>query len=169
MSAELEPDLQLEIAHVLFIDVVGYSKLLINEQHQRVAEDLGQYRHWQALLHDLGQCAVKHGEVISLVNVYNDELGNPLPPTKIQCHLETSVVANPTKVIPARRGRIALAFLALTLALLAMGSWFYFHRASVQSNSTAGASNSFNNAPVAEKSIAVLPFENLSTNHETGF
>jgi TolB-like protein/Tfp pilus assembly protein PilF len=32
MSAELEPDLQLEIAHLLLIDVVGYSKLLVNEQ-----------------------------------------------------------------------------------------------------------------------------------------
>src|ERR1043165_9720171 len=38
MSTELEPDLQLEIAHVLFIDVVGYSKLLIKEQHQRLGE-----------------------------------------------------------------------------------------------------------------------------------
>ena len=32
MSAELPPDLQLEIAHLLLIDVVGYSKLLVNEQ-----------------------------------------------------------------------------------------------------------------------------------------
>ena len=176
MSAELESDLQLEIAHVLFIDIVGYSKLLINEQREsmhelsqvvrnteafriaetagklirlptgdgmglafattpdapvrcalqvskalqnypnlkvrmgvnsgpvsgttdvndrsnvagtginiaqrvmdcgdaghillskRVAEDLAQYRHWQPYLHDLGQCEVKHREVISLVN-----------------------------------------------------------------------------------------------------
>jgi len=32
MSAELPPDLQLEIAHLLLIDVVGYSKLLVNDQ-----------------------------------------------------------------------------------------------------------------------------------------
>src|SRR3984893_2764105 len=38
MSTELEPDLQLEIAHVLFIDIVGYSKLLINEQHECLHE-----------------------------------------------------------------------------------------------------------------------------------
>src|SRR3954449_7142240 len=31
-SAEPKPDLKLEIAHLLFIDVVGYSKLLVNEQ-----------------------------------------------------------------------------------------------------------------------------------------
>src|SRR5205085_9755552 len=34
MSAELKPDLQLEIAHVLFMDVVGYSQLLINDQSE---------------------------------------------------------------------------------------------------------------------------------------
>ena len=34
MSAERKPDLHLEIAHVLFIDVVGYSKLLADEQSE---------------------------------------------------------------------------------------------------------------------------------------
>jgi len=32
MSSELQPDLRLQIRHVLFIDIVGYSKLLINAQ-----------------------------------------------------------------------------------------------------------------------------------------
>src|SRR5882724_1297913 len=32
MSVEVKKEIQLEIAHVLFIDIVGYSKLLINEQ-----------------------------------------------------------------------------------------------------------------------------------------
>ena len=32
MSAEVKKEIQLEIAHVLFSDIVGYSKLLINEQ-----------------------------------------------------------------------------------------------------------------------------------------
>ncbi len=36
MLAVVKKEIQLEIAHVLFIDIVGYSKLLINEQ-QRVA------------------------------------------------------------------------------------------------------------------------------------
>src|SRR6266699_4846063 len=38
MSAELPPDLQLEIAHLLLIDVVGYSKLLVNEQVEAMQE-----------------------------------------------------------------------------------------------------------------------------------
>ncbi len=37
-SAEPTPDLQLEIAHLLFIDVVGYSKLLVNEQIELLQE-----------------------------------------------------------------------------------------------------------------------------------
>jgi serine/threonine-protein kinase len=275
MSTELEPDLQLEIAHVLFIDVVGYSKLLINEQHerlgelnqivrntdafrvaesagklirlptgdgmalafstspdapvrcalqiakalqtnpelkvrmgihsgpvsgmtdvndrsnmtgaginlaqrvmdcgdaghilvsQRVAEDLGQYRHWQPLLHDLGQCAVKHGEIISLVNVYNDELGNPLPPARLRCHVGTSGNADAMGGSSVQRRRVALAIVSAALLALAAGSWVYFHRA--PSTETSIASNSISEAPIPEKSIAVLPFENLSANQETGF
>ena len=38
MSAELKPDLQLEIAHLLLIDLVGYSKLLVNEQIELLQE-----------------------------------------------------------------------------------------------------------------------------------
>ncbi len=36
MAAEIEKEIQLEIAHVLFIDIVGYSKLLINEQTEQI-------------------------------------------------------------------------------------------------------------------------------------
>src|SRR5436305_12801571 len=38
MSTEIKKEIQLEIAHVLFIDIVGYSKLSINEQHAAVEE-----------------------------------------------------------------------------------------------------------------------------------
>src|SRR5713226_5072443 len=38
MSAEIKKEIQLEIAHVLFIDIVGYSKLSINEQRATVDE-----------------------------------------------------------------------------------------------------------------------------------
>jgi class 3 adenylate cyclase len=38
MSAEIKKEIQLEIAHVLFIDTIGYSKLSINEQHAAVEE-----------------------------------------------------------------------------------------------------------------------------------
>src|SRR5205814_2803834 len=38
MSTEIKKQIQLEIAHVLFIDIVGYSKLSINDQHAAVEE-----------------------------------------------------------------------------------------------------------------------------------
>ncbi len=38
MSAEVKKEIQLEIAHVLFIDIVGYSKLSVNDQHAAVEE-----------------------------------------------------------------------------------------------------------------------------------
>src|SRR5881392_3163251 len=191
-SAEIGPDLPLEIAHVLLIDVVGYSKLLVNEQiellqelkqvvrstecfrsaeargklirvptgdgmallffrspeepahcaleisealkghphiklrmgvhsgpvnqvtdvndrtniagaginvAQRVmdcgdgghillskhlADDLAEYRHWRPHLHDLGECEVKYGLRLHLVNLYKDNLGNPHLPEKLK-------------------------------------------------------------------------------------
>jgi len=192
MAAEIKKEIELEIAHVLFVDIVGYSRLLINEQRRllevlnqmvreteqfrtaeekgrlitipagdgmalvfynspeapvecalelsradkahpelrlrmgvhsgavsgvidvsgraniagpginmaqrvmdcgdadhillskRVAEDIEQYAHWQPLLHELGECEVKHGVTLSLVNLYTDELGNPEPPEKFK-------------------------------------------------------------------------------------
>src|SRR3989440_4304763 len=38
MSAEVKKEIELEIAHVFFLDIVGYSKLSVNEQHGRVDE-----------------------------------------------------------------------------------------------------------------------------------
>ena len=47
MGAEIKKEIQLEIAHVLFIDIVGYSKLSINEQHAAV-EELNQLEFFDA-------------------------------------------------------------------------------------------------------------------------
>jgi hypothetical protein len=38
MAADATKEIQFEIGHVLFIDIVGYSKLSVNEQYARVAE-----------------------------------------------------------------------------------------------------------------------------------
>jgi hypothetical protein len=38
MASESESNLRLEIGHVLFIDLVGYSKLLIDEQKERLRQ-----------------------------------------------------------------------------------------------------------------------------------
>jgi TolB-like protein/class 3 adenylate cyclase/predicted Zn-dependent protease len=51
---------------------------------QRVADDLGQYRQWQAQLHDLGEVEVKHGVRVHIFNLYSKELGNPELPEKLR-------------------------------------------------------------------------------------
>ena len=38
MPSEVKQEIELEIAQVLFVDIVGYSKLSVNEQHARIAE-----------------------------------------------------------------------------------------------------------------------------------
>src|ERR1700722_4489570 len=43
---------------------------------KHAAEDLEQYDQWQPYLHDLGECEIKHGERLQLVNFYNNEIGN---------------------------------------------------------------------------------------------
>src|SRR5438046_3872317 len=51
---------------------------------KRVADDLAQYRRWQPYLHELGDFEVKHGVVVSVVNLYADVVGNPVPPAKLK-------------------------------------------------------------------------------------
>jgi hypothetical protein len=48
---------------------------------KRFAGDLAQHRRWQPYLHELGDVEVKHGVVVSLVNLYAETIGNPAPPS----------------------------------------------------------------------------------------
>src|SRR5436305_899998 len=51
---------------------------------KHMAEDLEQYGHWRRHLHDLGDCEVKHGVRIAVVNLYTENLGNPEVPQKFR-------------------------------------------------------------------------------------
>src|ERR1700676_4097957 len=51
---------------------------------KHVAEDLEHYARWHPYLHDLGECEVKHGQKITLVNFCTDEIGNCELPRKCQ-------------------------------------------------------------------------------------
>src|SRR5713226_3672613 len=266
MSAELKPDLQLEIAHLLLIDVVGYSKLLVNEQiellqelnrivrstrcfqvaekngklirvpsgdgmaliffrspeepaecaleiskalkdspdirvrmgvhcgpinqvmdvsdrvnvagtginvAQRVmdcgdaghillskhlADDLAQYRHWHPYLHDLGECEVKHGLRLHIVNLYKDDLGNPALPEKLKRRKRwkqnTDGTVRPVSV-PHWSKSVLITAVVLSAVALAIALSIYFGYGRLTRSSAAAAI-------VPEKSIAVLPFENRS-------
>jgi class 3 adenylate cyclase len=50
---------------------------------KHVAEDLEHYPRWRAYLHDLGECEVKHGVRVSVVNLYTDDAGNAALPTRL--------------------------------------------------------------------------------------
>src|SRR6266481_3196517 len=50
---------------------------------KHVADDLEQYPRWRPRLHDLGECEVKHGTRIHVVNLCTDDLGNREVPEKL--------------------------------------------------------------------------------------
>src|SRR5260370_29377980 len=67
---------------------------------KRVADDLEHYSQWRSLLHELGECEVRHGLRISLLNLYGDEAGNPELPEKFrQAKAETALGAAPAKSV----------------------------------------------------------------------
>jgi TolB-like protein/class 3 adenylate cyclase/Flp pilus assembly protein TadD len=263
-----KPDLHLEIGHVLFVDIVGYSRLLINDQHEavqklnrivrsteafqvaekagrltrlpsgdgmalvftnspeapvrcaveasealrrepkfavrmgvhsgpvswttdvndhsilagaginiaqrvmdcgdgghillskRVAEDLALYQQWLPNLHDLGECEVKHGGVVHIVNLYTANAGKAQTPTKFKRAGATS-----TRGTAKRRIVVAIVVLGVLLSA-ALLSRLLADRKTVTPVAAPGAQAP---ARVTAKSIAVLPFENLSANQETAF
>src|SRR5216117_3890634 len=67
---------------------------------KRVADDLEHYSQWRSLLHELGECEVRHGLRISLLNLYGEETGNPELPEKFrQAKAETAPGAAPAKSV----------------------------------------------------------------------
>jgi TolB-like protein/class 3 adenylate cyclase/Tfp pilus assembly protein PilF len=107
---------------------------------KHVAEDLEEYEQWRPLLHDLGTCEVKHGGRVGVTNLYSDEVGNPQLPKKF--------VALKKHRTHVRWAAAAIGFLVLAAIVAA----FIF----LLRKPTRAVLN------IAEKSIAVLPFENLS-------
>jgi hypothetical protein len=118
---------------------------------KRVAEDLGHSREWGPYLHDLGEYAVKHGVPVFLVNFYGDGVGNPELP-KIVRQSQSEQAAKASAAAAPTRFRAMYLVIATTIFLLAaaaLGIWSYSRQKSAA-------------AFPEEKSIAVLPFENLS-------
>jgi TolB-like protein/class 3 adenylate cyclase/Tfp pilus assembly protein PilF len=131
---------------------------------KRVADDLEQYRQWRSHLHDLGECEVKHDVRVHVVNLYTDELGNRELPGKFQ-QAKATLTAPPTsapvaKPAPRSRGLIAALIIAVGLAAVA-GFYIFSHRPGPTAPPTASAPTPAA-VVIPEKSIAVLPFENLS-------
>src|SRR5438034_205317 len=130
-----------------------------------VAEDLAEYRHWQPHLHDLGECEVKHGLRLHLFNLYKDNLGNPQAPEKLRRRKRWKQPSTVHPVSAPRSPRIALVVtLVVSAVALVISSLVLFHRASQPTTRAPapGALATSALAAIPEKSIAVLPFENLS-------
>jgi len=119
---------------------------------KRVAEDLEQYRQWRPYLHELGECEVKHGARVSLVNLYRDEVGNPAIPEKLKEGRETTPAAPSVKPAKLRKPLLLTGAILVTSALV-IGFWAFSHR---HSQKVANALSS------PEKRIAVLPFKPLA-------
>jgi adenylate cyclase len=174
---------------------------------KRFADDLAQHRRWQRYLHELGDVEVKHGVVVSLVNLYAETIGNPAPPACVAGVRRTAPGATTSKGLsPVARSIFIIAVLLIALAIVsvifapAIMRSVDKNRATSAPQSSATASPSFadaiqnmvkqritdelqkglstkNNAAespaiasaIPEKSIAVLPFENLSRDPDNAY
>ncbi len=114
---------------------------------KHVAEDIDNYPQWRPYLHELGECEVKHSLRIGVVNLYSDEVGNSEVPKKF-------------RTMRKHRARLRVGFLATAVLLVAaiVAAFIVVSRRPARSLSA-----------VPEKSIAVLPFENLSEEKANAF
>jgi class 3 adenylate cyclase len=137
---------------------------------KHVAEDLEQYGPWQSLLHDLGEVEVKHGERVHVVNLYTEELGNPALPEKFKAASVAPVVSTTNKSPRQKYLVIAGAIIAAVVLGILMFRMAWTDRRAVPANSAENrARPSGPSLHIPEKSIAVLPFENLSSDKENAY
>jgi TolB-like protein/class 3 adenylate cyclase/Tfp pilus assembly protein PilF len=181
---------------------------------KRVADDLAQQRRWQPYLHELGDVEVKHGVVVSLVNLYAETIGNPTPPTRLgKTHgsIPGSRVGTRKGLSPLTRAIFIIVGLVIAfIFVLCIVSVIFApaimrtldqHRSAALPQSTATAPPSLadtiksavakqitdelqgelsrkkktavqpppTSSAIPEKSIAVLPFENLSEDKSNAY
>jgi TolB-like protein/class 3 adenylate cyclase/Tfp pilus assembly protein PilF len=129
-----------------------------------VAEDLCEYRHWQPYLHDLGECEVKYGLRLHLFNLYKDGLGNPQVPEKLRPGRRRAASAVTVRPISAPRWPkyVLTAVLLVSAVALAISFSVFYRRGSPTVARSSSGKAADVGLPIAEKSIAVLPFENRS-------
>src|SRR2546426_7852986 len=91
---------------------------------KRVADDLEQYPQWRSLLHELGECEVKHGARVSVVNLYTDDLGNPELPQKFKqaaVTRKTTAAVSGSAAKSAGRRWAMIGSVVLIIAAVAIG------------------------------------------------
>src|SRR6267378_199723 len=105
-----------------------------------VAEDLAEYERWRPFLHDIGTFEVKHGVRVSVTNLYTDEVGNPNLPGKLQA---------------VKKHHAHVRWAAVAIGLLVLG-------AVVAAFMIVSRRPTTSLTAIPEKSIAVLPFVDMS-------
>jgi TolB-like protein/class 3 adenylate cyclase/predicted Zn-dependent protease len=128
---------------------------------KHAAEDLEQYDQWQPYLHDLGECEGKHGERLHVVNLYNDEIGNSAVPTKFA---RTAIAGTMSSAAARNRRRYSIVAMAIG-ALIVLGAIALF----LTSRTAHITGRRGPPSPISEKSIAVLPFQNLSDDKSNAY
>jgi TolB-like protein/Flp pilus assembly protein TadD/class 3 adenylate cyclase len=177
---------------------------------KRVADDLAQQRRWQPYIHELGDVEVKHGVVVSLVNLYAETIGNPTPPTRLgkaRGSIPGSRVGTRKALSPLIRAIFIVTILLLGLAIVsvifapAIMRTLDQRRSATLPQPTATALPSLaetiqsavakqitdelqselsrkkkatvqptaTGSAIPEKSIAVLPFDNLSRDPDNAY
>ena len=106
---------------------------------KHVADDIDDYPEWRSHLYDLGECEVKHGVRVHLFNLYGDDFGNPAVPGKVHSAARLAKKRSRNRWLGATT--VALAIVAAAIF------WQRAHRIS---------------APAPDRSIAVLPFVDMS-------
>ncbi|MBV9619247.1 MAG: hypothetical protein JO201_08540, partial [Verrucomicrobia bacterium] len=179
---------------------------------KRVADDLAQQRRWQPYLHELGDVEVKHGVVVSLVNLYAETIGNPTPPARFgkgRGGVRSTTAVTRKGLSPLVRAIFILAALVVVLAIVSVifapaimrsvgkkqavlpppppaipsppssiGNVIKnevtkkitdeLQKAFDEKKQTVGDATS-GDSNIPEKSIAVLPFDNLSRDPDNAF
>src|SRR2546426_3271010 len=133
---------------------------------KRVAEDLAQDKLWQPHLHELGEIEVKHGRTLGIVNLYSEETGNPKVPEKLK-----GAYRQPEEA-PAWAGwprLIKIAALLLVCLMAALAAIILLRHRGTYSPSAQTSPAPVRETSVLEKSIAVLPFENLSRDPDNAY
>ena len=126
---------------------------------KRVADDLEQYPQWRSHLHDLGECEVKHGARISVVNLYTDEVGNSQTPRKLEARNDTEATAKTFPGVPHLSKQSLIAAAIVLFVALGVGLFLFAHRSG---QTGPGTAMNEAGASVNNKSVAVLPFVDLS-------
>jgi TolB-like protein/Tfp pilus assembly protein PilF len=124
---------------------------------KRAADDLAQYSQWHPFFHDLGECEVKHGVKIPIINFFNGEIGNPELPVCRKNEMEASRSREASVRASRRRKRLETGGVIVGLAAILIAGFVAYE---FGTRRLPG---------IPEKSIAVLPFANLTNDAENGY